>query len=120
MSEAIRGSWSGAYLVERGKLLDYLLDPNHERGGAKARFFLGQGFGPADPERLAGALIALASGAIPTRAIEDEHGLKFVHEGFIETPSGKRPFVRTIWRVSRTEPRDAYLTTAYPRTPPIG
>ena len=48
-----------------------------------------------------------------TQKMESPHGLKYIMDGKIETPSGKSPRVRTIWIVDQglQAPR---LVTAYP------
>jgi hypothetical protein len=45
------------FFVPRRKLTEYLLNPNHEAGRAKARFLLSKGFNPKDPATLEQALI---------------------------------------------------------------
>ena len=47
------------------------------------------------------------------KQMEFIHGLKYILEGKMETPSGRSPTVRTIWIVDRgaETPR---LVTAYP------
>ena len=47
-------------------------------------------------------------------SMESAHGGKYILDGRIETPSGKRPIVRTVWIVDRgvEMPR---LVTAYPQ-----
>ena len=45
--------------------------------------------------------------------MESPHGLKYILDGNIETPTGQNPVVRTIWIVDQgvETPR---LVTAYP------
>jgi len=94
------------------KLTDYLLNLEHSRGGPKARFFLAFGFRVEAPEELGMALLA-QDRAHPASMRPRRNGVAYVVEGPIGTPSGRRPWVRTVWTVDEdaASPR---LITAYP------
>lgn len=100
-------------VIEREKLTDYILNPAHPDNGGKADFFQAQGFSRDAWQTLAGSLRKLAATGDVTEAVESAHGQKYILEARIETPSGKRPIVRTVWIVDRglDAPR---LVTAYP------
>lgn len=101
-------------VVEREKIVDYLLNPAHPDNGGKAAFFEGLGFRRAEWEPLAAALRTLAAKAHVAQSTESPHGRKYVIVGPIESPSGKPALVQTIWIVDAG--RDvARLVTAYPR-----
>ena len=101
-------------VVEREKIVDYLLNPAHPDNGGKAAFFEGLGFRRAEWETLAAALRALAAKADVAQSTESPHGQKYVIVGPIESPSGKPAQVQMIWIVDAR--RDvARLVTAYPR-----
>jgi hypothetical protein len=101
-------------VVEREKIVDYLLNPAHPDNGGKAAFFEGLGFRRAGWETLAAALRASAAQADVQHSAESPHGRKYVIVGRIESPSGKVALVQTIWIEDRG--RDvARLVTAYPR-----
>jgi hypothetical protein len=51
---------SGAAWIPRSKLEEYLLDPDHPTGGAKARFFAQLGYTREKLEALEQELLALA------------------------------------------------------------
>jgi hypothetical protein len=101
-------------VVEKEKILDYLLNPAHPDNGGKAAFFLGLGFSRSDWQGLAAAFGGLANTAEISKSLECSHGRKYVLDGRIASPSGKAPVVRTIWIVDRGQdaPR---LVTAYPQ-----
>jgi len=101
-------------VVEREKIVEYLLNPAHPDNGGKAAFFAGQGFRESNWPALAAALRKLAAAADVTAELTSPHGVKYVIDGALETPSGKTPLVRTVWIVDRglDTPR---LVTAYPR-----
>ena len=100
-------------LVEREKITEYLLNPEHPDNGGKAEFFLALGFQRDDWEIMATALSRLAVTHAAAKSMESAHGKKYILDGVIETPLGKTPVVRTIWIVDsgETVPR---LVTAYP------
>ena len=100
-------------LVERQKIVEYLLNREHPENGGKAEFFIALGFGTNDWEKMAAALRVLAINSSVSLTVESEHGKKYIVDGAIETPVGKTPMVRTVWIIDTGEkiPR---LVTAYP------
>ena len=101
-------------VIERGKIADYLLEEAHPDNGGKAFFFVSLGFTQNEWEELAAAFRKLAVEFPIANRVESLHGWKYVVDGEIETPSGKKARVRTVWIVDRglEIPR---LVTAYPR-----
>lgn len=99
--------------VDKEKITDYLLNPAHPANGGKANFFLGFGFKRSDWRTLAIAFLELAVKTEILKITVSSHGDKYVLDGRIDTPSGKRPSVRTIWIIDQglSKPR---LVTAYP------
>ena len=100
-------------VVERGKIVDYLLNAAHPDNGGKAAFFEGLGFRRGEPETLAKALRELARQAEVTRTATSPHGRKYVIVGQIKSPIGKAADVQTIWIVDKGLDM-ARLVTAYP------
>jgi len=100
-------------LVEREKIVDYLLNLTHRYGASKARFFAAFGFRLEEWERLAEAFREHARISEVTRTRETGHGPQFEVEGELQCPDGRRPCVRTVWQLDKGEvaPR---LITAYP------
>ncbi len=100
-------------LVERGKIVEYLLNPAHPDNGGKAPFFTALGFRREDWETLAAALRMLALNSPVSQSMETTHGKKYIIDGAIETPAGKMYGVRAVWIIDRGQdiPR---LVTAYP------
>lgn len=99
-------------VVEREKIVGYLLNPQHPDGASKAKFFLSLGFRTEQWEKLAEALRELINRSPTMRTVESIHGRKYV-EGTIQSPGGISPRIRTVWIVDRGRlaPR---LVTAYP------
>jgi hypothetical protein len=100
-------------LVERDKIVSYLLNSGHPDNGGKAQFFEGLGFQRDRWEKLAAALRTLAHEATVTQSLESPHGQKYVIVGKIESPSGRVAMVQTIWIVERGADMSR-LVTAYP------
>ena len=100
-------------IVEREKVTEYLLNPEHPDNGGKASFFSGLGFDRDGWQALADALQKLALTADVTASMETVHGKKYIVDGELENPAGKAARVRTIWIIDAGTdfPR---LVTAYP------
>jgi len=100
-------------VVEREKILDYLLNPRHRLGGSKARFFDRFGFTPEHWQQLAEALRIHGQTHEVRRSRQTGFGPRFEVEGRINAPDGRSPNVRTVWQHDHgaVAPR---LITAYP------
>jgi hypothetical protein len=99
--------------VEREKITEYLLNDAHPDNGGKALFFVALGFSREGWQTLANAFLKLALEAEVAIAIESSHGIKYIVDGALSTPSGKRPTVRTVWIVDKGS-ENPRLVTAYP------
>ncbi len=101
--------------VERTKILEYLLNREHPDGQSKARFFEQCGFRRSQWRRLAEALQNQARRSEVTAVRESPHGTRYVVEGPIDTPTGNRPEVRTVWIIEQDQSEPgSRLVTAYP------
>lgn len=100
-------------LVEREKIVDYLLNSAHRHGASKARFFTAFGFRVEAWETLAAALREHGQRYDVARTKETGFGPRYEVEGEITAPDGRRPRVRTVWQMDEGQiaPR---LITAYP------
>jgi len=103
----------GGLVIEREKVFDYLLNPAHRYGESKARFFARFGFRPEEWERLADALREHGRTHRVVERRETGFGPRYTVEGELNTPSGRRPHVRTVWQLDEgaVAPR---LISAYP------
>jgi hypothetical protein len=99
--------------VPSHKLHAYLLSETHAVGKAKATFFRALGFNEANAHLLEHELLSLAHSAPVQEVIPSPHGVKYVLEGVVETPSGTAPRIRTIW-ILETGEENPRLVTAYP------
>jgi hypothetical protein len=100
-------------VVERGKIVDYLLNPAHRYGASKARFFARFGFQSEKWEHLAQALRRHGQKHEVKRTRETGFGPRYEVEGELNAPDGRSPRVRSVWQLDQGEvaPR---LITAYP------
>jgi hypothetical protein len=102
-------------IVEKSKVVDYLLRSTHPANSGKARFFESLGFVVENVESLLTALRDQAHSGMVVTASESVHGEKYVVEGSMlaQTGSTSSRKVRTVWIIDRGSdvPR---LVTAYP------
>jgi len=100
-------------LVEREKIIGYLLNPTHRYGASKARFFGAFGFRAEHWEIFAQALRQHGQNHDVTRVRETGFGPRYEIEGELHTPDGRHPRVRTVWQLDYgvAAPR---LITAHP------
>lgn len=113
-----RMSGSETCYVEETKVKEYLLNEGHPRGSGKARFFLSFGFTTADWQTLARALCEHgAAGDLAGSSLTATGNVQYEVDGKLETPSGRSPWIRTVWE--RHTGMDPYpeglrLVTAFP------
>ena len=90
-------------VVDRGKVVDYLLNEAHPDNGGKARFFVSLGFSRENPERLMKALRDIAEHGQVVHGGESRHGEKYVVDGWLtmHTQESRRWSVRTVWIIDR-------------------
>ena len=100
-------------VIEKGKIVDYLLAPLHPRGAGKERFFRGHGFRIDEWQLLAAALLQHARTCEVVREVETGFGPRYLVEGALSAPDGRRPLIRSVWQFDHgaVAPR---LITAYP------
>ena len=104
---------SSHLIVEREKIVDYLLNSAHRYGASKARFFMRFGFRIEQWEQLADALREHGRTHEISLARETGFGPRYLVEGELKTPDSRRPQVRTVWQRDKgaVAPR---LISAYP------
>jgi uncharacterized protein DUF6883 len=100
-------------VVEREKIIEYLLNPGHRYGASKARFFAQFGFRFESWTILAAALREHGQRHEVTKTKETGFGPRYGVEGELIAADGRRPRIRTVWQVDKGDiaPR---LITAYP------
>jgi hypothetical protein len=101
-------------LVERDKVVKYLLNLGHPEAAGKARFFLSLGFRPEAWQILAKALLQVATNGSVAQVVESVYGTKYIIDGFLWAPDGRSVLLRTVWIREQGQERPR-LITAYPR-----
>ena len=99
--------------VNPTKIGAYLLSEAHPVGRSKARFFREAGFDESTIDLLTRGLLHIARTREVVETSATVHGLKYVLEGELEAPTGRRLRLRTIWIVDRGQERPRFVT-AYP------
>ena len=99
--------------VARTWIEHYLLNLGHPIGGSKAGFFLRFGFRREQWNLLADALRTHAQGNPVADSVSDADGVTYIVEGPLETPSGRKPRIRTVWLVETGQLAPRFIT-AYP------
>lgn len=99
--------------VEEKKIRLYLLNLEHEQGGAKAKFFLNRGFTAEAWEEMGKALVAQATTNPLAKTMKTEFGVRHTVDCNCPTPDALDPCIRTVWEVSEEDVRPR-LITAHP------
>lgn len=99
-------------IVDRAKVVDYLLASAHPDGGPKSRFFRAFGFSAQQWEVLADALRSHGKEREIIEEKTSRWGRKFSVSCSINTPDGRNPCVLSVWIEEGGAP--ARLVTAYP------
>jgi uncharacterized protein DUF6883 len=99
--------------VNPTKIGEYLLSETHPVGRSKARFFREAGFDESTIDLLSRGLFQIARTQEVVETSATVHGLKYVLEGELEAPTGRRLRLRTIWIVDQGQDRPRFVT-AYP------
>ena len=100
-------------VIDRGKLVDYLLSASHPVGRFKAAFFRTLGFTSDNLEELEMAIRAMVAEQQAELGESNKFGQKYRVAGNIEGPSGRAARVVTVWIVLNGEDRPRMIT-AYP------
>lgn len=100
-------------IVEREKIVEYLLNARHRYGASKARFFLKFGFEINDWSVFAESLRGHGRRHEVSRVRQTGWGPRYEIDGELNTPDGREPRIRTVWQFDKGQiaPR---LITAYP------
>ena len=99
-------------IIQKEKLVDYLLSLTDEDGRSKAEYFRKIGFNESNLKDFERALLAIAANNEVKTIEKYDFGVKYIAEGLMDSPSGERVKIRTVWSIDRGKnaPR---LVTAY-------
>lgn len=101
-----------ALSVEEKKIVDYLLNHNHEAGKSKAKYFSAFGFDKDSWQILADALLEHGRERDIDESEDTGFGTKYVLRCNLATPDERNPCIKTVW-ISEGDGRTR-LVTAYP------
>ncbi len=99
--------------IPEDKLKKYLLSETHSVGKSKAEFFFLIGFSLNSLEVLEHALLAIARTEDVKESVPSTHGVKYVIDGILDTPRGRKVNLRTIWIIDEGKDSPRFVT-AYP------
>jgi hypothetical protein len=100
-------------IVERAKLVDYVLSQTHPIGRFKATFFASMGIDSENWEVLQSSLLSLAATADAKLGRTTEFGQKYLIPGHIVGPQDSADIL-SVWIIRAGEDRPR-LVTVYPR-----
>jgi hypothetical protein len=83
--------------ISETKIVKYLLSTTHRAGKSKASFFMQFGFSSSRWKELAGALKQHAKDNEITLEVQTIFGTRYVIDGLLTAPDGRRLNVRTAW-----------------------
>jgi hypothetical protein len=95
------------------KIVDYLLSETHPVGKSKAKYFRSHGFDDQNADLLAEGLLKIAKGSDVERSESSLFGVKYILSGELQTPTGDRLRVKTIWIIEKENGYPRFVT-AYP------
>lgn len=103
-------------VIPEAKVRGYLLSASHPQGRHKAAFFAQFGFSDDNWMEFSVALRSHALEHEVSTVEETPFGTRYVIEGELSGPDGRRPSVRVVWFIESDDdvPR---LVTAYPEKP---
>jgi len=95
------------------KITEYLLNPVHHKGKHKCKFFQKYGFTIKDWQVLKKSLIEHFQKHEDKTIEHTEFVIMLIVKGELDTPSGKKPNIKTVWSVDFVH-NYIKLITAYP------
>jgi hypothetical protein len=98
-------------VIEKRKVINYLLNVAHPDGSSKARLLIRYGFHSENWEEFADCVIAHAQNSKVIAEFETPFGQKIILKGNLETPSGRMLLIKSVWIVSSKSP---ILVTLFP------
>lgn len=105
---------AGKAIIAPEKLKDYLLNPAHRRGSAKARLLVACGY-RADAWQVLEADLRAQHLSVDVAVTKDNpYGQRFEISAPLATPSGRRIAIQSVWQIDKGAdlPR---LITLFPR-----
>src|SRR3989344_3878380 len=99
-------------IIEKRKLIYYLLSLTDEDGKSKAEYFRKVGFNETNLKDFEHALLTIASSNEVKTIEKSKFGIKYIVEGLMDSPTGKKFMVRIILSIDKGK-NNPRLVTAY-------
>ncbi|MGE0636512.1 MAG: DUF6883 domain-containing protein [Bacteroidia bacterium] len=96
--------------IDKNKIQNYLLNPNHPDGKAKADFFIANGINSNTAKEFENLLKHQATTIEITKELITLFGKKYIFESRIEFPNGKLHLIRSVWITGQTEKVIKFVT----------
>lgn len=100
-------------IIPKEKLTEYLLSSTHLVGKFKAKFFRRLGYDESNVDKLIVTIRKIAQNEEVVEKASSPYGTKYIIEGKVTTPSGKRVLLQTVWIIESFKKRPRFVT-AYP------
>jgi hypothetical protein len=101
-------------IIAPEKIRDYLLNPDHQRGGSKSRVLLSLGYRRDNWELLERAIRLQHLTAEVTVERENPWGRRYEIRAPLITPSGRTIIIESIWQIDAGSDVPRFITM-YPR-----
>nr|WP_017716128.1 DUF6883 domain-containing protein [Oscillatoria sp. PCC 10802] len=82
-------------------MTDYLLNPEHKRGGAKAKLLIQFGYSQETWQRLETDIREYHLDADVDIVKETAYGTRYEVSAYLSTPVGRQLLVRTVWQIDK-------------------
>lgn len=96
--------------IAKDKIVRYLLNPEHTRGGSKARVLLSFGYNAAEWGDLADDLRDFHLTSDYSLARESDYGTRYEIRAPLKTPDGRELTVRSIWQIDIGQNKPRFIT----------
>jgi hypothetical protein len=88
-------------VIEPRKLINYLLDPEHNRGGSKATLLIQFGYSQENWQQLERDLYDFHLSSDVDIVKETRYGLRYEISAALPIPIGRSLLVRTVWQIDK-------------------
>jgi hypothetical protein len=86
-------------IIEPSKLTTYLLNTEHQRGGAKAKLLIHFGYSPENWQQLESDIRQFHLDADVNVVRETDYGIRYEVIANLVTPSNRPLLVKTVWQI---------------------
>lgn len=88
-------------IIEKSKIIDYLLNIHHKRGGSKAKMLLNYGYSPENWQQLESDIRKFHLNAEVSIIKETSYGIRYEIISEILTPIHKPLLMKSVWQIDK-------------------